>query len=441
MPEATVEAGSLKTPNSSSATGTNPAKQLEVLFLYTHPLPEVGTIIDHVEALTTGSRHRVHRINMIGELPPRLDLDRFDVIIIHYGIIISMANHLCAESFARIKAASPMKAVFIQDEYRHVNATVQAVQDLYINVLFTCIPVTEFEKVYPEEKLPGVRKVNVLTGYVPSRMLQSSSPKPLKDRQIDVGYRARVLPAWLGRLGREKWLIGERFKEDAKAYKLRCDISVHEADRLYGDDWDSFLVNCKAMLGVESGASVFDFTGEIQTKVSAAESAEPEVAYEELEKRFFPSLDGLIRLNQISPRCFEAAARGTLMILYEGEYSGRLKPGRHYVELKKNHSNVADVIAILQDEKQAQAIVDRAWKEVACAPENSYETFTDSIDTIIYEEWEKHPKRTVASYSDQEFIRDSARSLKAKLIFLKCYLGWRIPLLRRAAQLLRDYRN
>ena len=151
MPEATVDAGSLKTPNSSSATGTNPAQKLEVLFLYTHPLPEVGAIIDHVEALTTGSRHHVHRINMIGELPPRLDLDRFDVIIIHYGIIISMANHLCAESFARIKAASPMKAVFIQDEYRHVNATVQAAQDLHINVLFTCIPETEFEKVYPEE--------------------------------------------------------------------------------------------------------------------------------------------------------------------------------------------------------------------------------------------------------------------------------------------------
>ena len=36
--------------------------------------------------------------------------------------------------------------------------------------------------------------------------------------------------------------------------------------------------------------------------------------------------DGKIDLQVISPRCFEAASLGTVMILYPGDYSGILKP-------------------------------------------------------------------------------------------------------------------
>lgn len=424
MPEATLEAGALKTPNSSRATDTNSAKQLEVLFLYTHPLPEVGTIIDHVEALTTGSRHRVHRVNMIGELPPRLDLNRFDVIVIHYGIVISLENHLCAESFARIKSAAPLKAVFIQDEYRHVNATVQAIKDLGIKVLFTCVPEPEIEKVYPKENLPGVRKVNVLTGYVSTGMMVQGRPKPLKDRQIDVGYRARVVPTWLGQLGREKWRIGERFNEDAKAYNLRCDISVREEDRLYGSDWDNFLLNCKAVLGVESGASVFDFSGGIQSQVEAAEATDPNLMYEELEQRFFPGLEGRIRLNQISPRCFEAASRGTLMILYEGEYSGRLEPGRHYVALKKDHSNMDDVVRILNDETKAQAIADCAFEEVAGADKNSYHAFSQLVDDTLSKAQFCHSRSSFKPYEPAELFFAKFNSWASRVRFFKRRLGY-----------------
>ena len=94
------------------------------------------------------------------------------------------------------------------------------------------------------------------------------------------------------------------------------------------------------MLGVESGASVFDFTGEIQSKVEQYEKENPGADFYEIRDKFFKKEDGKISLNQISPRCFEAAALKTLMILYEGEYSGILVPWRHYVPLKKDHSNI-----------------------------------------------------------------------------------------------------
>ncbi|MFP6602466.1 MAG: glycosyltransferase [Pirellulaceae bacterium] len=413
-------------------------RQLEVLFLYTHPRPTPDTIIDHINALTSSSKHEVKKLNIIKELPHGLDLNRFDVIVIHYTLAICLDNHLNKNAVKSLQAAVPLKVVFIQDEYRHVNATVQAMCDLDIGIIFTCVPALEIEKVYPEEKLPGVRKVNVLTGYVNTRVLKLKEPSPLQDRPVDVGYRSRRLPAWLGELGQEKWRIGERFLTDANGYSLCCDISNREEDRIYGAEWDQFLNSCRAVLGVESGSSVFDFTGEIQRRVEAEERSRPEATFEELRDEHFSDLEGRIRLNQISPRCFEAAARGTLMILYEGEYSGRLKPWQHYVPLKKDHSNMEEVVSLLCDDEKAQAIADRALSEVARAPENSYGAFSSLVDRILEEEVGKRPQRSFCVYDQQSFARASARSWKSRLVFFKRYIGWRFPLLRKCWRMVVD---
>src|SRR5262249_41385017 len=146
-------------------------------------------------------------------------------------------------------------------------------------------------------RLPGVTKVNVLTGYVPEHLL-SKAVRPYDERPIDVGYRARKVPAWLGELGREKYEIGRIFRSDAINNGLSLDISFREEDRLYGDKWIDFVCNCKAMLGVESGASVFDFTGEIQRNVEAHERRNPGIDFQTLKELYFADADGRIALNQ-----------------------------------------------------------------------------------------------------------------------------------------------
>ena len=80
------------------------------------------------------------------------------------------------------------------------------------------------------------------------------------------------------------------------------------------------------MLGVESGASVFDFTGELQISVEKFVRQYPDATFEEIKAKFLAPYENLIKLNQISPRCFEAAALRTVMVLYVGDYSGILKP-------------------------------------------------------------------------------------------------------------------
>ena len=411
---------------------------LNVLLLCRLQLPMADTIVDHINALTAGSRHEVKKLDIIRELPRNLDLDRFDVIIIHYTLTICKDRYLDQDAKRRLRDTASLKVIFLQDEYRHVDATVEAMRDLRAAVLFTCVPEREIEKVYPEERLPGVLKVNVLTGYVSPKLAELPPPPPLRGRPLDVGYRSRRVPAWLGELGREKWRIGERFLTDANSYGLRCDISIKEEDRIYGAKWGHFLTNCRAVLGVESGASVFDFTGEIQHRVEEEERLHPEVTFKELREAYFFDLEGRIRLNQISPRCFEAAARGTLMILYEGEYSGRLKPWQHYVPLKKDHSNMEEVVSLLRDDEKAQAIVDRALKEVVRVPENSYGAFSSFVDRILEDEVGKRPRRSFCVYDQRSFTRASGRSLKLRMIFFKRHIGWRFPLLRKYWRMVAD---
>jgi len=342
---------------------------------------EAATVLDHIEAIRRWSRHEVFVLPIFGDLPDELPLDAFDGLIVHYNLVMSNPSFLSPLARWRINRFSGVKAAFIQDEYRFVNRTIGVMRTLGINVLFTCVPEDQVELVYPDTALPEIRrKVTVLTGYVPEQLL-AEPVRPYDDRPIEVGYRGRRLPAWLGRLGQEKAVIADRFGADAPAYGLAADISCHEGDRLYGQAWVDFISRSKATLGVESGASVFDFDGSIEQAIRAYQSVHPDASFEELDRTFLTDVDGRIRLNQISPRCFEAAALGTLMVLYPGAYSGVLEPWRHYVPLQKDHSNMAEVVQAIRDRETWERITADARREVALNPRYSFRAMVETVDS------------------------------------------------------------
>ncbi len=398
---------------SGNATVSIAVKPLEILLLCDYREDIAATVREHIDALTDNSRHRVRKVSILGELPSRLDLNHFDVVVVHYSLVLCHSAYLSAAARASLSRFQGLKAIFIQDEYRFVDSTIAAMQATGIDVLFTCVPEEEIEKAYPSDRLPGVVKVNVLTGYV-TKALLSKPVLSYSERPIDVGYRARKVPDWLGELGQEKYRIGQKFHEDSVADGLMIDISFREEDRLYGDDWIKFVANCKAMLGVESGASVFDFTGEIQRNVEDHKRREPGVAFEQLKELYFAGVEGKIRLNQISPRCFEAAALRTLLVMYEGEYSGRMTPWEHYVPLKKDHSNHAEVVAVLKDAARAQQIIEAAYREVACNPSNMFQALVDQFDEVLEKTLRPDQLATLAALGDREFAALSALGLVAR---------------------------
>lgn len=361
-----------------------------------------GAIIDHIEAFRQFSQNEYFILSNLGNLPDWLELSRFDALVFHYSLIACYDNYISPEGRKRIRDFRGLKVVFVQDDYRWINDTVDALAYMRINVLFPLTNPEIMNEVYSPDKLPNVRKETVLAGYVPNALLKLDV-KPFSERTLDVCYRARKLPAWMGSHTLQKWLIAERFSADAKQYGLKVDLSCREEDRIYGNAWVDFVANSRATLGTESGASVCDFTGQIQRNVEAHLQDHPDADFDVLRSLYFRDEDCRIMMNVISPRCFEAAALRTLMILYEGAYSGILKPWRHYIPLKTDHSNMDEVSRVLRSTSEAQKIIDQAYREVACNENYSYAAMVRLVDRVMDEEWSDAltPARNI--FTSEEF--------------------------------------
>lgn len=359
------------------------AERRRVLLLCDFDTRHIGTISDHLTAFKSYSENEICVVDALSAARTNIAFDEFDALVVHYSLAVSKLP-LQRKLAAKIRGYTGYKIVFIQDEYRWVDATVTAIADLGIHVIYSVVNEQIIDAIYHHESIRGVRRRRTLTGFVPDAL--TAMPVPDYERRpIDVGYRARKLPMWLGSFGQEKWIIGERFKRDAVRYGLVCDIEHDEKKRIYGDDWTTFLSNCKAVLGTESGSSFIDFSGEVQLAVEAFEQTEPNARFDEVQARFLGERDGETIIQVISPRCFEAAALRTLMILYPGAYSGVLKPWRHYLPLERDHGNMDEVVAVLRDRDRALAIIDNAYREVALNPLYGFRAMVENFDRDIAE--------------------------------------------------------
>src|SRR5205814_6148693 len=138
---------------------------------------------------------------------------------------------------------------------------------------------------------------------------------PLASRPLDIGYRGREVPYWLGRLGQEKTNIVNDFHRHIGNFPLRHDVSAKEEDRIYGPDWPRFIESCKTMLGTESGSSITDFDGGAEAQVRAYLQGRPDATFEEVHHAVLRPYEGNVVHSCISPRAFETAALGTAMVL------------------------------------------------------------------------------------------------------------------------------
>jgi hypothetical protein len=388
---------------------------MDILFLTNRPTEntQAATVTEYLDALHTYSVHRVHEVSMLHHFPSQIDLDRFDVVITHYSLSIGplLHHYLGPALVEKLKRFRGLKAAFLQDEYREIQTYWKHINELGIELLFSCVPEEEINKVYPAEKVPHLRVVNVLTGYVPERLLKQTV-MPVAQRPIDVGYRTRRMPFWLGRLGHEKWFIAQEFERRARNTDLKLDLSTREGERLYGDAWTNFVASCRAVIGVESGASIIDFDGKLEHRVEDYVAKNPEATFEEISQKFLAPYEGSLKLHQISPRCFEAAALRTPMVLFEGAYSGVLEPERHFVVLKKDFSNFDDVAFKLRDHASLQAMADRTYEEVAMNPRWSYRSFIQQVDSALQDAVKQGAtQRASRPYTKIEFDRAVRHSL------------------------------
>ena len=357
-------------------------KQLSVLVLYNPAWTHIPTVREFLRGLQRYSRHRVVfapvRPNSEFESAPWLS--EFDVVVLHFSVQLfsDWPSTPLASELRRFKG---VKAAFLQDEYERTESTRQALEYLRITLVFTCVPESEREKFYPQHRFSHVTFIRVLAGYVPLDFERRERlALPLSERPTEIGYRGRRLAYWYGSLAMEKWWIGRDVDALCRERGVIADIGWSEAERLYGDDWYRFLGKCVATLGCESGANLIDEQGGARLAVEKYLEVRPDADFEEVRAECLVAFDGTTRMNQISPRVFEAVAMHTALILYEGEYSGVVQPGEHYFALKKDYSNFDDAVRLIRDPASVRAMTDRAFTDIVASRRYGYESLATTFD-------------------------------------------------------------
>ena len=242
------------------------------------------------------------------------------------------------------------------------------------------------EQVY-RENTKASRIVSNFPAYVGPELLETADrfAKPDAERTLDIGYRGRPMPAYMGAGAQEKSEIGDRFAELAAGSGLSLDIGTGEEDRLYGDDWNRFVGNSKGTLGVESGVSCFDLRDEVraQWEALAADGHEPTVA--EMQDGALGEWDWKIPYRTISPRNFEAAAMRMCQILYEGHYSGVMEPMVHYIPLKKDFSNLGEALERFRDDDVRRGLTENAHRDLIASNAYGYQRLVEGFDDVLTE--------------------------------------------------------
>lgn len=358
-------------------------QQTRVLCVYAAGQTYTSTVFEHVDAFRKYSSLKWSFLDFSHLTDPELNFDDFDVVVVHYTVRLPFGQ-LNEAAAKRLREASALKVLFIQDEYDNTNIAKQVMKDADIRLVFSVVPSRSMEIVYPSQEFPGVRFVSNLTGYVPDNLQALVGDMvPPSQRSLLIAYRGRPLPLRYGRLGMEKVEIGSRVKAYCEAQGLAHDIAWSEESRIYGDDWYRFISSSRAMLGSESGSNVFDWDGTLHARTEEYKSQNRDAPLDEIYANVVASceVDGL--MNQLSPRIFEMAASRTAMVLFEGNYSGVLVPYRHFLPLRKDFSNLPDVFKFLDNGQEVDLMTDRAFEDVIGSGNYSYKQFVEMVDAEI----------------------------------------------------------
>ena len=367
----------------STAT-TNLTKRLRALVAYDAWSNFKPAMEKYLLALKMYTSFDVSYVHVTHDAKLNFDLNSFDVVFQNYCAQFVM-DGLISESYrVALKTFRGLRVIAVQDEYDRINVLHEALQEFNFHLLLTCVQPEFWPRIYPPHKLPHLRLVHVLTGYVPDDLMEKyRTVTPLAERPIMIGYRGGYLGARYGRLTMEKREIGERMRKICEARGLSCDIKTEAKNRIDGSAWFEFIGNCRAGLGSESGSNVFDFDGSIQkTWDELSRMRQHEISHEEF-KPYIEHVESEFNMGQISPRIFEYAVMRTPMILFRGRYSDALQPDVHYIPLEKDFSNVNQVLDKLNDLASLEAMADRAYSDLVRSGRFGYRAFAWKLEAEI----------------------------------------------------------
>ena len=359
-----------------------------VLVLYgllTYPIRQWS--LDHIYSFSRYGSARYFHVNVgVRRIPRWLRKVRFDAVILHHTLTgYRMQPPVLEWQLKRAIAAkglAPTTIAMIQDECIYTDLMTGLIEDFEVDHVFSLAPQSEWRKIYPEVDHQRVKFHRALAGYLDEGTVKRVDEivASTTERPIDIGYRAWGGLMSLGRHGLLRRRLAEVFAPAAGERGLTTDISVDQGEMHYGDDWYRYLASCKYLLGAEGGATVLDSTGEFMIRTERYLAEHPGASFDEVEAACFPGEDGKLALFAISPRHLEACATRTCQVLVEGEYSGVLRAGEHYIPIKRDLSNVEEVLDRIQSDDERERITEAAYRDIVASGRYTYRGLVETVE-------------------------------------------------------------
>jgi len=160
--------------------------------------------------------------------------------------------------------------------------------------------------------------------------------------------------------------------------QLKNKINIGRNKNLPRNLWVELLQSAKATVGAEAGTYYLDRNGSLLEQSKEYVQQNPDANLDDLLEKIFNNTSiEYVSGKAISSRHFEPVGTKTCQILLEGNFNGILKEGEHYISVKKNFSNLKDVIDVYSDHDLRNQIVERAYAYIS---ENH--TYKNRVETI-----------------------------------------------------------
>jgi hypothetical protein len=196
-------------------------------------------------------------------------------------------------------------------------------------------------------------------------------------RPVDIGFVGNIYPYFIGDSERTRMI--QFFQAGGAALGLSCDIRTQRMPR---SDWAKFLNGCKGIIGAESGTYYLERTDQTKKSVQTYLEAHPRASFDDVYQRFFRDYPSPVSGKAISSRHFEPIGTQTCQILLEGRYNDILVGDEHYLSLKKDFSNIEDVVERFKDEQYRVAMVRRTHEFALSA--HTYQHRVRSLVSTIF---------------------------------------------------------
>lgn len=258
-------------------------------------------------------------------------------------------------------------AVFVGNEYNLMAEKIRFIRSVEPNYICSQLPVVAAKWLYSD----CIHSQVVLMPHALNPRLYT--PGLHASRMTDIGFIGDFYHTLIG--DRERTNLVRFFQKQGKYLGFVCDIQTR---RLPRNEWAQFLRRCKGVLGAESGSYYLDKTGKILEDAKRYVKRHPDAPFEKVHSLFFKDKVDSVSGKAISSRQFEPIGTKTCQILIEGHYNGILMPDEHYINVKKDLSNIDDVICRFKDEDYRNRMVERTYEYVMDG-----HTYRHRVETLL----------------------------------------------------------